>query len=192
MTTTEIAVRLAIPALWLAWIVYWIVAARGAKPTRWREGTAASALHGVPFALCILLLAAPQWQPAVLTEPMWPRGLLLPLVGTVLVVAGLGFAVWARVHLGANWSSLVVLKEDHALVRDGPYRLVRHPIYSGILLAVLGTALAIGEGRGVLALAAVLIGILFRVRAEEARMSATFPEYRRYREQSWALIPLVY
>src|SRR5262249_9463989 len=150
MPISEVFVRIAIPTLWAAWILYWIVAARGAKPTRWQEGFAASALHGIPFLLCILLLATPRWQPVLLTERIGARGALLPLLGPALVVAGLGLAAWARAHLGANWSSQVVVKEDHALVRDGPYRLVRHPIYTGLLIAVLGTALAIGEWRGVL------------------------------------------
>ena len=110
MTTAEIAVRLAIPALWTAWVVYWIVAARGAKPIRWREGLGASALHGVPLAVGILLFVTSHWQPAVLTERLWAHGPLLPLIGTVLVGAGLGFAAWARVCLGANWSSHVVVK----------------------------------------------------------------------------------
>jgi protein-S-isoprenylcysteine O-methyltransferase Ste14 len=186
-------VRIAIPALWAAWIGYWIVAARGAKRTRWQEGFAASALHGIPLLLCILLLAAPpRWQPALLTERLVPRGELLPLLGTALVAAGLGVAVWARLHLGANWSSQVVLKEDHTLVRDGPYRRVRHPIYTGLLIALLGTALAIGEWRGALAFLFALAGILVRVRAEEARMGETFPDYADYRRRSWALIPLVF
>jgi protein-S-isoprenylcysteine O-methyltransferase Ste14 len=189
MSVSQALLRDAIPAMWAAWIVYWLVAARDVKPTSWRESPAANALHGIPLLLSLLLLAAPRWLPAVLTRRLVPPSLALPLFGTALVAAGLLFAVWARVCLGRNWSGRVEVKEDHALVRTGPYRLVRHPIYSGMLLALAGTACAIGEWRGVLAFLCALAGILLRVRVEEARMRATFPEYEEYRRHSWALLP---
>jgi len=183
--------RGAIPAMWTAWIVYWLVAARDVKRTSWRESQGANALHGIPLVLCLLLLAAPRWLPAELTRRLVPPGAALPTLGAALVAAGLLFAVWARVYLGRNWSGRVEVKEDHALVRTGPYRLVRHPIYTGLLLAVAGTACAIGEWRGVLAFLCALAGILLRVRAEEARMRAIFPEYEEYRRHSWALVPFM-
>ena len=113
-------------------------------------------------------------------------------MGTAVVAAGFGLAIWARLHLGRNWSSHVVVKEGHALIRTGPYRLIRHPIYTGLLLAIAGTALAIGEWRGVFGFVFALLGILVRVRAEETRMSATFPEYERYRRETYALLPGVF
>jgi protein-S-isoprenylcysteine O-methyltransferase Ste14 len=84
------------------------------------------------------------------------------------------------------------VKEGHTLVRTGPYRIVRHPIYTGLLLAVIGTAVAIGEWRGVLAIIFVLIGFLRKIRVEEERMSENFPEYAEYRQQTAVLIPLLY
>jgi protein-S-isoprenylcysteine O-methyltransferase Ste14 len=192
MTATELSIRIAIPAMWVGWIIYWLAAARDVKPTRWRESSAANARHGVPFLLCLLLLASPRWLPAALTARLYPPGPALPIAGTALVAAGLALAVWARAHLGRNWSSKVVVKIDHSLVCDGPYRRVRHPIYSGMLLALFGTALAIGEWRGFLALAFAAAGVLFRVHAEEARMSETFAEYAQYRRRTAALIPGIY
>jgi protein-S-isoprenylcysteine O-methyltransferase Ste14 len=192
MTALEILLRIAIPAMWAGWIAYWLIAARDVKRSRWQESSWASARHDVPLLLCILLLVGGRWLPAILTLRLYPPGPTLPLVGAALVAAGLAFAIWARVHLGRNWSSKVVVKEDHSLVRDGPYRWVRHPIYTGMLLALLGTALAIGEWRGFLALACALIGVLFRVHAEEARMGETFSEYAQYRRQTSALIPGIY
>lgn len=188
----ETLLRIAIPAMWIVWIGYWLIAARNVKRTRWRESPAADAVHGVPLFLCMVLLLAPRWLPAVLTARLYPPGPALPTAGTALVAAGLALAIWARVHLGRNWSGKVVVKEDHTLVCDGPYRRVRHPIYTGMLLALLGTALAIGEWRGFLALACAAIGVLFRVHAEEARMGETFPEYAQYRKQTDALIPLLF
>ncbi len=185
-------VRVAIPALWIAWVVYWLVAARDTKRTRWRQSPGSESLHGIPLLICTLLWLAPRWQPAALTAPLWSPGPTLPLIGTVMVAAGIGYACWARVHLGRNWSSKVVVKQDHALIRTGPYRLVRHPIYSGMLLALLGSAVAFGEWRGFLALLSALIGVLFRVYAEETRMSETFPEYADYKRHSSALVPGVF
>ena len=74
-------------------------------------------------------------------------------LGLIMVAAGIAFAVWARHYLGRNWSGTVTVKQDHELIRSGPYRLVRHPIYTGLLLAILGTAVAFGEWRGLLAFA---------------------------------------
>lgn len=185
-------VRFAIPAMWIAWVIYWLVAAFNVKRTRWRQSPGSESLHGIPFLICTLLWLTPRWQPAWLMAPLWPRGLILPLIGTAMVAAGIGYASWARVHLGRNWSSKVVVKHDHALVRTGPYRLIRHPIYAGMLLALLGSALAVGEGRGFLAFLFALIGVLFRVYAEEARMTETFPEYAEYKRESSALVPRVF
>lgn len=109
-----------------------------------------------------------------------------------MVAAGLGLAVWARAHLGRNWSGIVTVKKDHALIRTGPYRIVRHPIYTGLLLALIGTAAAIDEWRVVVAVICALIGFLRKIQVEEKRMRENFPEYSRYRQQTAALIPLLY
>lgn len=181
-----------IPVLWIAWGAYWLAAARRVKPIRWREPFGGQALHVVPLLLCAVLLAAPRHLPAVLTARFAPAGGLLPTLGAGLVGAGLALAVWARAHIGREWSGIVTLKEEHALVQTGPYRVVRHPIYSGLLLALAGTAAAIGEWRGVLAVLCALAGFLIKIRAEETLMGDAFPEYAEYRARTAALVPLVY
>lgn len=85
-----------------------------------------------------------------------------------------------------------MVKEDHALVQSGPYRRVRHPIYTGMLLAFLGTAVAVGEWRGLVGLVLALVSFLLKSRLEEARMGETFPEYAEYRRHTAALIPGIY
>jgi protein-S-isoprenylcysteine O-methyltransferase Ste14 len=181
--------RLAIPALWIVWAICWIAAARGVKQSRWREPARTRVLHATPLVLCAALLATPRWLPPVLAARFAPPGLWLPLLGTVMVAGGLGFTGWARRHLGRNWSGWVTVKDDHTLICTGPYRLVRHPIYSGLLLAFAGNALAIGEWRGVLAVAFGFLAFVLKLRIEEARMRETFPEYDRYTQQVAALIP---
>jgi protein-S-isoprenylcysteine O-methyltransferase Ste14 len=186
------ALRVVVPALWLAWAAIWIIAARSTKPTRWREGVGSRALHVVPALACVILLAAPHWLPRALLLRFRPQGLLLPVIGAVIVAGGLGVSVWARLHLGRNWSGIVTLKEGHALIRSGPYRVVRHPIYTGLLIAILGTALTIGEWRGLLAVACVLAGFLWKIHVEERQLRETFPEYDQYCRETAALIPLLY
>lgn len=181
-----------IPVLWIAWGFFWLAAARRVKPIRWREPFGGQALHVVPLLFCAVLLAAPRHLPPILLARFAPPGPLLPALGALLVAAGLGLAIWARAHIGREWSGIVTLKEEHALVQTGPYRTVRHPIYSGLLLALAGTAVAVGEWRGVLAVLCALAGFMIKIRAEEALMSDAFPEYAAYRARTAALIPLVY
>jgi protein-S-isoprenylcysteine O-methyltransferase Ste14 len=188
----EPIVRTIVAVLWLAWLLYWWASARDVKATRWREPLTSQLLHRVPLVLAVILLAAPQWLPRVLTRRVLPAGGLVPVIGAVLVATGLGFAIWARRHLGRNWSSQVVVKEDHVLVRSGPYRRIRHPIYSGILLSFLGTAVAIGEWRGILAVPLALLALVLKSRMEEGRMRQVFPEYQQYERETAALMPYVY
>lgn len=183
---------LALPALWMAWGGYWIVASAFAKPARRRESAASRASHVVPLALGAALLASRRLSGPVLDARWLPRGLAWVWLGTALVGAGLLFATLARMQLGGNWSGTVTLKEDHTLTRTGPYRVVRHPIYTGLLVAVLGTAVAEGEWRGLVAFALVLAAFLRKVRIEERFMLKAFAEeYARYRRDVPALLPWV-
>jgi protein-S-isoprenylcysteine O-methyltransferase Ste14 len=188
----DLIVAIALPVLWLTWLAYWWYSARDVKPTRWREPLVTQLRHRLPIVLGALLLAAPVWFPAPLRRRFVPAGPLFPVLGVVLLAAGLGIAVWARRHLGRNWSSNVVVKQDHTLIRTGPYRRLRHPIYSGLLLAFLGTAVTIGEWRALLAFALCFLSFALKSRAEEARMRETFPEYDQYRRETSAIVPGVY
>ena len=181
-----------IAALWLAWIVFWAATALDTKPTRWREPIGSQALHIIPLLFCVALLAQTRWLPPILLARVVPAGLSPEILGGLFVLAGLALTVWARICLGRNWSGTVTVKQDHALVRTGPYALIRHPIYTGLLLALTGTTIAIGEWRGVLGVVCALAGFLWKIRVEESRMRQTFPEYERYRRQTAALLPLIY
>jgi protein-S-isoprenylcysteine O-methyltransferase Ste14 len=134
----------------------------------------------------------PRALPRLLDHRFLPASDLLSIGAILLVAAGLLFAIWARVTLGRNWSGSVTVKEGHTLIRTGPYARIRHPIYTGILLAFVGTALAIGEWRGILAFLLVLLALIIKSCTEEDRMRATFPDYDDYRRKTAALVPFVF
>jgi protein-S-isoprenylcysteine O-methyltransferase Ste14 len=123
---------------------------------------------------------------------LWQRTLLTGLLGDAMALAGLAVMLWARVTLGRNWSGGVVLKEDHELVTSGPYRFVRHPIYSGLLLLLLGWAVWRGRTVGFVGLAVLLVLFWIKARAEEQLMIQHFGDaYRSYKARVKALIPYV-
>jgi protein-S-isoprenylcysteine O-methyltransferase Ste14 len=177
--------------LWAAWGAYWLIAARRVKPARRRESLGSRLAHLVPLTLAGVLFAIPT-IPGRLGVRWWPAGPAPYWAGVGLVVLGLGFTVWARVVLGGNWSAMVTVKQSHEIVRAGPYRAIRHPIYTGLIVAVVGCAIARGDGRGVLALAMVVLVLWRKLRLEERWMTEEFGEqYEAYRRNTWALIPFV-
>ena len=131
--------------------------------------------------------------------PSWLRWRFAPessvataWLGLGLTVAGIGFALWARVFLGRNWSGRVTIKQEHELIQSGPYAIVRHPIYSGFLLAILGTALVEGQLRSLLALPLATLGWWLKLRLEESFMAQQFgTAYLDYKRRVKALVPFV-
>jgi len=182
----------AIGILWLAWLAYWWLSARSAKAAAKTESGWSQLAYSLPIWLSAWLMLGRGVPTEFLNRNIVPPRPELLIAGTVLVVAGLGFAIWARRHLGTNWSAPVSVKEDHELVTSGPYRFVRHPIYSGILLALLGTALAVGRTRGAIALVLAFAGFWQKLVLEERWMVETFGSaYTQYQTEVVALIPYV-
>jgi protein-S-isoprenylcysteine O-methyltransferase Ste14 len=179
-----------IPAMWLAWALYWVICARNAKQTVRRESLASRAANVVPLVIGVLLVALPHIPSPLFASRILPRTLATYWTGVALVFLGLAFAVWARLHIGSNWSGTVTVKENHALIRTGPYRFVRHPIYTGLLAALLGSGVARGELRGVWAFLLCTIGFTIKLRLEERWMRQVFgEEYTRYSAEVPALVP---
>ena len=130
---------------------------------------------------------------AALTRPFVPDSQVIAYSGLAATAIGIGFAIWARFSLGGNWSATVTLKEKHSLVTHGPYAIVRHPIYTGLLLGLAGTSVVYREARTLLALVIVLVMLLLKIRIEERFMKEQFGvEYAGYSRRVKALVPLIY
>jgi protein-S-isoprenylcysteine O-methyltransferase Ste14 len=181
------------PVLWIAFIVYWRIEAANTKATQRLEPVASRILRMLSMLTAIVLLSTTRIPLHWLYIPLWPVGLLPFWLGAAVTVAGLLFAIWARRHLGRNWSSEVTIKQGHELITSGPYAVVRHPIYTGILVGFLGTAIALSEVRGFVGLALVFAGFLYKLRMEEQWMRSQFGEtYVNYSHQTAALVPYLF
>jgi protein-S-isoprenylcysteine O-methyltransferase Ste14 len=190
MHGTTFSYRQIIFALWLLWAAYWMISAAGNKTTRRRESRASRWAYTITLLVGVTLIAWPRLELGILSRPLLPDAPWRFQTALALLLAGLLFTVWARVHLGRNWSGTVTLKEGHELVRTGPYALVRHPIYTGLIIALLGSAIACGEPRALLGLALVVLSFVHKLRIEGRFMQEVFPgQYERYRATVPALIP---
>jgi protein-S-isoprenylcysteine O-methyltransferase Ste14 len=154
------------------------------------QGLRARLTHSIPvFAGSWLLLKGPP-DPYPLDARVLPHTVPVAGAGFAVTFLGLSLAIWARTALGHNWSGRITFKENHELIRHGPYAHVRHPIYSGILTMLLGTAIAIGRLGGFIGLPLVVLGVWLKLTQEEALMTEHFQaEYVSYRSSVRALIP---
>jgi protein-S-isoprenylcysteine O-methyltransferase Ste14 len=178
------------PAVWIAFVVYWQIRAFGNKTTQRLEPAASRILRVVVFLIVIVLLSTTRIPLPWLYRQLWPSGLWPFWIGASLTVAGLLFAVWAREHLGRNWSRSVTIKQDHELIVTGPYAVVRHPIYTGSLAGFIGMAIAIAQVRGVIVCVLVFLVFWAKLRLEEQWMRSQFGQtYATYTHRTAALVP---
>jgi len=179
--------------LWLVLALVWIVNALRTKRTVRSQSSGAQMLYTAILVLGVLMIFAKQSGFPWLDRQLFPVSVPVVLAGFLVVLMGVAFSIWARLILGSNWSNRVAVKENHTLVRTGPYRIVRHPIYSGILVGMLGSAVQRG---GIRCFAGVLIcGLSFwlKTRAEERFMVQSFgEEYLQYRHRVKALAPFIF
>lgn len=181
--------------VWLVWMIYWGISAIGVKSAvRVESSTSRFLKYWLPIIVAVWLLwYSGGWlRNSVLGQRFVPAEMWIVWLGFALTIAGLGFSCWARVILGRNWSGVVQLKQDHELIVRGPYSIVRHPIYTGLLLAFLGSSLAVGEWRALLAV--LLVGVSFwrKLRLEERWLCELFgDQYRAYMTRVKALVPWV-
>jgi protein-S-isoprenylcysteine O-methyltransferase Ste14 len=176
--------------VWWGWAAYWYISSFSASAPKRVQDPRARMLHRAELLLAFALLTFPGLGFGWLGLRIVPRTEALFVSGAAMLVLGIGFAVWARVHLGEYWSGHVTLKPGHRLIRTGPYAIVRHPIYTGLLLALLGSAVAVDEYRGVLAVVIATEAIVRKLRLEERWLTEEFGgEYDSYRRDVKALVP---
>jgi len=180
------AVDLVIGVGWVAFWIYWLAASAGAKPgqSRW--------VRFAGFRVAVLLLILLLLRLRVFKGHAVTRDPVLWGIGLAMFVLGLGLAVWARIYIGRNWGMPMSTKDDPELVTTGPYRTIRHPIYTGIILGMIGTAIAVSVYWLV---AVVVLGAYFVYSAfvEERNMAKLFPgAYPEYKQSTKMLIPFVF
>jgi protein-S-isoprenylcysteine O-methyltransferase Ste14 len=179
--------------IWTVFWVLWILPAVFGKRTVRRQTNGSRILQLILLLVAYVLIVNGELGLDWLNLQLVPEGRASTAVGYGLLMAGMLFAGWARLFLGGNWSSSVTLKEDHTLVQSGPYRIVRHPIYTGLLVALLGTAIALGELRCFLGVLLAAIAWKIKSMSEETLMVQQFgDQYTRYREQVKGLVPYLW
>jgi protein-S-isoprenylcysteine O-methyltransferase Ste14 len=183
-----------IAALWIGFMaLLFIPALRGGAPVEKRSSRYIRQSCILVLVIGGLVIVMATFGSDLLALRVVPDSPLAGIAGIVLTVAGLGFSAWARHHLGRYWSSTVMITAGHRLIRTGPYRFVRNPMYTGILIAFVGAAIAIGEMPAFVALMIGLASILVKIQAEEEILLEKFGgEYLQYkREVRAAIIPWV-
>jgi protein-S-isoprenylcysteine O-methyltransferase Ste14 len=182
--------RYLIEGPWILFVVYWAVGALKTRRTVSQESF--TSRYGTLFLeiLGFVLLFSGRVGIGVLGHHVVNRSYALAVTGVALTWIGISIALWARWHLGQYWSARVTLKEDHQLIRTGPYAYFRHPIYSGIDLAAIGGALAIDDWRCVAGVCLIIVGYWIKAKKEESMLLAQFGEaFKEHRRNTGFLIP---
>lgn len=182
-----------IPALvlWVIFSLYWGIAGLNSAPTKSSESWVSTYFHQFMLGAAFLLLILP--VPGLNGWFLPERLHFLVVAGAIVQAAFLLLAVWARRHLGRNWSAEVRIAMDHQLIRTGPYRFLRHPIYTAMLGMFLGTAIASCQVHALVGLALLVVAYLRKTRLEDRILAQTFgAEFDAYRHDTWALMPLLF
>jgi protein-S-isoprenylcysteine O-methyltransferase Ste14 len=189
MTNKEVF-RFLVEFPWIVFVVYWIIGAMKTRATRDKEPfTSRSAVLLIEM-LGYLLVFSASTAIGILGARFIPRTMASAVLGVVFTWSGIGLAVWARYHLAEYWSARITIKEDHQLIRTGPYSHLRHPIYSGLILATIGSALVIDKWRCVLGVCLVTVGYCFKASGEETMLARQFGEaFREHQKHAGFLIP---
>jgi protein-S-isoprenylcysteine O-methyltransferase Ste14 len=191
MQSSSLAVNVII-ACWLLFLVVWAVGAASTKRDVYRESRAQRLRYWIFLAIACFLLIRGHRLPYPLNAIVIPHIEATVWTSAVLCVAGLAFTVWARVTLGRNWSGVVTLKEGHELIQRGPYRLVRHPIYTGLMTMFLATVIARGHVAGIVGILLLFVSFWIKLGDEEELMLKQFPDqYSAYQQRVKRIIPFL-
>lgn len=177
---------------WIIFIVVWLLGAVSTKRTIYRESSPERASYWLLLVIGYFVLVKSSSLPPPFDWLIVPHTKLSAWVGAFLCVIGLVLAIWARVILGRNWSGVITLKEEHELIERGPYRVVRHPIYTGILAMFAGTAIATGYFGGFSGLLLAFVSFWLKLKREEDLMLKHFPgKYAVYQRRVKRIIPFL-
>ena len=174
---------------WVVFSLYWEIAAKNVAKTKSSETLGSRRVHLFLTTVGMILVLAP-FRGLGRFLPALP---LMMGVGLAIEAAGLFLSIWSRRHLGKYWSGEITIKVEHQLIRSGPYRMLRHPIYTGLLAMYLGSVLVTGEWLALVGLAMALFAYWRKIRLEEANLNVAFgTDYDAYRRDTWALVPGVF
>jgi protein-S-isoprenylcysteine O-methyltransferase len=185
--------NIAISFLWIAFLLVWAIGILTAKASVKRQSALSRLEHSIPVIASYLLIFDRGLWPHWLRQRFFPQSdTTLVWTGVLLTAAGVGFAIWARSWIGSNWSGTITIKDRHELIQGGPYRIVRHPIYTGMFLGYLGTALAFGEIRGLIGFPLLVLGFGMKLHMEETFMIQQFGRaYADYKHRVKAVVPFL-
>jgi Putative protein-S-isoprenylcysteine methyltransferase len=176
---------------WVAFLLYWAISAIKSKPAERLRNSALTVLMMAAFFGLFWLLRMGA-VPTELNVVLWQSTLLMDLGAIAIVLIGLFIFIWARRSLGSNWNANAATKKNHKLVQTGPYKRVRHPVYSGFLTMVLGTSLSFGQLIGLIILVICIVGLYLKALREESFLTMQFSEaYPKYKMKTKALIPYI-
>ena len=177
------ALRTVIGVAWIAFWIYWLASAFGAKQTSGARRRIP--VGGLSLLAVLIMLRVFRGGSLSVHSPA------LGAIGAAVFTSGIALAIWARVKLGRNWGTPMSQKAEPELVTSGPYRFVRHPIYTGLLAGLLGTALATSL-TGLIIVAVLAAYFIYSAHVEEKHLAATFPAaYPAYKRGTSMLIPFV-
>jgi len=176
--------------IWFVWAIVWLLMAAWSKPSKRREFPWQRLEHVIPLMIGFLLIYNHRFAWNFLADRIVPQNSIVAITGLLLTAGGLVFAVWARIVLGANWSGTVTIKSGHNLIRRGPYRWIRHPIYTGLLISLVGTLTLQGEVRAFLGFAFALFALYRKAKREEQFLSDEFGEgFAEHTKQTGMFLP---
>jgi len=177
---------------WISYFTYWWLMAKDVKSSVRTESPLSRLIRSVSIILAFFLLWIPEFPVSLLNIRFLPHSNLFFWIGFIVTSGGLYFSVWARKHLGKNWSQAVTIKDDHQLITDGPYAFVRHPIYTGLIVGFIGSSIALGEFRGLISDFLVFAVLWYKLKLEDKWLLEQFGEsYKLYSRKVAALIPFV-
>ncbi len=185
---------------WLLFLAYWLAsrlyeaAARTSKRVVKRPPFLTGRAPNIFLYIALILLFFDfGLTHTVLGVRFLPNGPIAATVGFAVCLAGILFAIWARMYLGGNWSGTPAIKKDQALVKTGPYAMVRNPIYTGITIGVVGSAISVGTVSGLIAIVCAVIFSVFRIATEERMLKEKFGKaYEEYCNEVKAFVPGVW